>query len=170
MDDDSIESLDSAQDTSRKRIPTNRYSRFHDRNERGTRKAGNDVVKPTTKRNMAGKRKVSGGRGRGVRGRLSDYNILGDVSSYVESSESDEEETLKKKKQQKVQGKSPAMGKRKSSPKGSTTKGKSPTENRERGTSKIAKNVATSQGRNESSSGSESKSEDHDREGVKLMI
>lgn len=51
------------------------------------------------------------------------------------------------------------MGKRKSSPKRSTTKGKSPTENRERETSKIAKNVATSHGRNESSSGSESDSE-----------
>ncbi len=51
------------------------------------------------------------------------------------------------------------MGKRKSSTKGSTTKGKSPTENRERGTSKVAKRVATSQGRHESSSGSESESE-----------
>ena len=58
MDDDSIESLDSAQDTPRKRIPMNRYSRFHDRNERGTIKGGNDVVKPTTKRNMAGKRQI----------------------------------------------------------------------------------------------------------------
>ena len=116
-------------------------------------------MKPTTKGNMAGKQKVSRGRGRGVRGRLSDYDILGDVSSYVESSESDKEETPIKKKQRKVQGKSPAMGKRKSSPKGSTTKGKSPMENRERGTSKVAKNVATSQDRNESSSGSESESE-----------
>ena len=81
MDDDS--SLDSAQDTPRKRIPTNRYSPVHDRNERGTRKGGNDVVKPTTKRNMAGKWKVSGGHGRGVRGRLSDDDILGGVSSLL---------------------------------------------------------------------------------------
>jgi hypothetical protein len=124
---------------------------------------------------MAGKRKVSRGRGRGARGRLSDYDILGDVSSYVESSESEEEETpIKqkqqkvhpeeeetpiKKKQQKVPLKSPAMEKRKSSPKGSTTKGKSPTNDRDKGTSKVAKNVATRQGINESSSGSESESE-----------
>jgi hypothetical protein len=94
MDDDSIESLDSAQDTPRKRIPTNRYSPIHDRNERRTRKGGNDVVQPTTKRNMAGKRKVSHGCGRGARDRLSNYDILGDVSSYVESSESKEEEML----------------------------------------------------------------------------
>ena len=54
------------------------------------------------------------------------------------------------------------MGKRKSTLKGSTTKGKSPTENREGGNLNVAKRVATSQGRriqNESSSGSESESE-----------
>jgi hypothetical protein len=74
MEDNSIESLEGAQDTPRKRIPTNCYSPIHDKNERLTRKGGNDVIKPTTKRNMAGKRQVSRGRGRGARGRLSDYD------------------------------------------------------------------------------------------------
>jgi len=161
MDDDTIDLLDSTLDMPRKRIATNPYSPVHDRNDRGTRKGGYNVVNLTTKAkgHMAGKRKVSRERGCVVRG-LSDCEILGDVSSYVESS--DEEETPKKKKQWKVQGKSPAMGKRKSTPKGSTTKGKSPTENREGGNWNVAKRVATHQGRriqNESSSGSESESE-----------
>ena len=91
MDDDTIDLLDSTLDTPRKRIATNHYSPVHDKNDRGTRKGGYNVTKAMG--HMAGKQKVSRERGCVVRG-LSDCEILGDVSSYVDSS--DEEETPKK--------------------------------------------------------------------------